>query len=318
VPKRVLVTGAAGFIGSSAVDALLARGDEVVGLDNFDSYYEPATKRRNLAHATAAFPERFTLVEGDVRDAELVRRLCTERKFDAIVHLAALAGVRASIGNARDYFDVNVLGTIALLDAARDTGVANFVFASSSSVYGGTDESSFVESAACDRPLAPYPASKRAVELLGHSYHHVHALNFTALRFFSVYGPRCRPDLMAHKLLTSLVHGHEIELFGADMRRDFTYIDDIVAGVISAVDKPLGYALINLGRGEPIQLLDFIRTLEELSGARARLRAAPKPSADASHTCADIQLARTLLGYAPRTSLRDGLGKLWTWYCSEQ
>jgi UDP-glucuronate 4-epimerase len=318
VPKRVLVTGAAGFIGSSVVDALLARGDEVVGLDNFDSYYEPAIKRRNLAHASATFPERFSLVPGDVRDQHVVQRLCAEHQFDVIVHLAALAGVRASMGNARDYFDVNVLGTIGLLDAARDTRVSNFVFASSSSVYGSTDASSFVESAACDRPLAPYPASKRAVELLGHSYHHVHQLNFTALRFFSVYGPRCRPDLMAHKLLTSLVHGREIELFGADLRRDFTYIDDIVAGVVSAVDKPQGYALINLGRGEPIQLLDFIRTLEELSGARARLRAAPKPSADASHTCADIHLARTLLDYAPRTSLRDGLGKLWTWYCSEQ
>ena len=318
MPKRVLVTGAAGFIGSAVVDALLARGDTVVALDNFDAYYDPAVKRRNLAPAARAFPERLRLVEGDVRDVELVRRLCGGERLDAIVHLAALAGVRASIGNARDYYDVNVLGSIALLDAARDAQIGNFVFASSSSVYGASTESSFVETAACDRPLAPYPASKRAIELLGYSYHHLHGLQFTALRFFSVYGPRCRPDLMAYKLLTSLVHGREIELFGADLRRDFTFIDDIVAGVLRAVDTPLGYAVINLGRGEPIQLLDFIRTLEELSGARAHLRAAPKPSADASHTCADIRLARTLLGYDPRTSLRDGLGKLWTWYCSAQ
>lgn len=314
MPKRVLLTGAAGFIGSSAVDALLARGDEVTALDNFDAYYDPALKRANLSHAARAGSGRYTLIEGDVRNTALIQRLCSERRFDAIVHLAALAGVRASIGNAADYFAVNVQGSIVLLDAARDSGVENFVFASSSSVYGASDAASFVETEACDRPLAPYPASKRTVELLGHSYQHLHRLNFTALRFFSVYGPRCRPDLMAHKLLTSLVDGREIELYGTDMRRDFTYIDDIVAGVLSAVDRPLGYAVINLGRGEPVMLLDFIRTLEELSGAKAHLRSAPKPSADASHTCADIRKARELLGYAPRTNLRDGLSQLWSWY----
>jgi UDP-glucuronate 4-epimerase len=296
---------------------LLARGDEVVGLDSFDAYYDPALKHRNLRRALAGDPSRFTLIEGDVRDVTLVQRLCTERGFDAIVHLAALAGVRASIGNAHDYFDVNVQGSIGLLDAARDHAVRNFVFASSSSVYGSTTASAFLETDPCDRPLAPYPASKRAVELLGYSYHHLHALNFTGLRFFSVYGPRCRPDLMAHQLLTSLVHGRTIELYGADLRRDFTYIDDIVAGIVSAVDRPLGYELINLGRGEPILLLDFIQTLEQLSGARAHLRNAPKPSADASHTCADIAKARRLLAYAPATSLRDGLSKLWAWYSSE-
>jgi UDP-glucuronate 4-epimerase len=318
VPKRVLVTGAAGFIGSATVYALLSRGDEVVGLDNFDGYYDPALKRANLRSAGSRPSSQFELVEGDVRDEALVRRLCSERRLDAIVHLAALAGVRASIGNAKDYFATNVMGSLVLLDAACEHGVGNFVFASSSSVYGGSAVSPFVETDPCDRPLAPYPASKRAVELLGHTYHHLHTLNFTALRFFSVYGPRCRPDLMAHKLLTSLVHGRVIELFGADMRRDFTYVEDIVAGVVSAVDRPLGYELINLGRGEPVLLLDFIQTLEELSGARAQLEAAPKPSADADHTCADIRKASALLDYAPSTSLREGLGRLWAWYCAEQ
>jgi UDP-glucuronate 4-epimerase len=316
VPKRVLVTGAAGFIGSAAVDALLARGDDVVGLDSFDQYYDPALKRRNLRGALAQ--ERFKLIEGDVRDAALVRRVFSEGAFDAVLHLAALAGVRASIGAADEYFSVNVQGSIQLLDAARDAGVKNFVFASSSSVYGATDSAVFVETAACDRPLAPYPASKRAVELLGHAYHHLHGLSFTGLRFFSVYGPRCRPDLMAHQLLTSIVHGRTIELFGGDLRRDFTFIDDIVAGVLSAIDRPLGYELVNLGRGEPILLGDFIRTLEELSEARAHLRSAPKPSADAKHTCADIGKARRLLDYAPKTPLKDGLGKLWEWYSAVQ
>jgi UDP-glucuronate 4-epimerase len=316
VPKRVLVTGAAGFIGSSAVDALLARGDDVVGLDSFDQYYDPSLKRRNLRGALEQ--PRFKLIEGDVRDGALVRRVLSDGAFDAVLHLAALAGVRASIGAADEYFSVNVQGSIQLLDAARDLGVKNFVFASSSSVYGASDAAVFVETAACDRPLAPYPASKRAVELLGHSYHHLHGLSFTGLRFFSVYGPRCRPDLMAHQLLTSIVHGRTIELFGGDLRRDFTFIDDIIAGVLSAIDRPLGYELVNLGRGEPILLGDFIRTLEELSGARAHLRNAPKPSADAKHTCADIGKARRLLDYAPKTSLKDGLGKLWQWYSEVQ
>lgn len=316
MPKRVLVTGAAGFIGSSAVDALLARGDAVVGVDNFDRYYDPELKRRNLRAALALGDARFKLIEGDVRDAALVRRVFSEGAFDAVLHLAALAGVRASIGAADEYFSVNVQGSITLLDAARDARIGNFLFASSSSVYGASDAESFVETMSCDRPLAPYPASKRAVELLGHSYHHLHGMNFTGLRFFSVYGPRCRPDLMAHQLLTSIVHGRTIELFGGDLRRDFTFIDDIVAGVVAAIDRPLGYELVNLGRGEPILLGDFIKTLEELSGARAHLRNAPKPSADARHTCAEIGKARSLLGYAPATSLRDGLQKLWQWYSS--
>jgi UDP-glucuronate 4-epimerase len=285
----------------------------VVGLDNFDPYYDASLKRRNLRDALQTGAARFALVEGDVRDAKLVHAVCAENAFDAILHLAALAGVRASIGAAQEYFSVNVQGSIGLLDAARDYGVGNFVFASSSSVYGASDASAFVETDACARPLAPYPASKRSVELLGHSYNHMHGLNFTGLRFFSVYGPRCRPDLMAHQLLTSIVHGRTIELFGGDLRRDFTFIEDIVAGILSAIDRPLGYELVNLGRGDSILLGDFISTLEQLSGARAHLRNAPRPSADARHTCADIGKARRLLDYAPKASLKEGLRKLWDW-----
>ncbi len=181
--KRILVTGAAGFIGSHAAEAFLARGDEVVGLDSFDAYYDPARKRSNVAEILRSpNAKAFTLVEGDIRDQALIERLCKERRFDAIVHLAALAGVRASIGQTKLYYDVNVNGTINLLDAARDTGVSCFVFASTSSVYGETEKVPFLETEACDRPLAPYPASKRAVELLGYAYNNVHQLNFTGLR----------------------------------------------------------------------------------------------------------------------------------------
>jgi UDP-glucuronate 4-epimerase len=313
-PKRVLVSGAAGFIGSSAVDALLDRGDHVVGLDNFDAYYEPARKRANL-HGAMAHADRFELVEGDVRDEALIQRLFTAQRFDAVLHLAGLAGVRASIGNARSYFEVNVQGSIHLLDASRAARVENFVFASSSSVYGSSPSEQFFESDACDRPLAPYPASKRSVELLGHTYHHLHGLSFTGLRFFTVYGPRCRPDLMAFKLLTSIGEGQPVELYDdGELRRDFTYIDDVTAAILLAIDRPLGYELINIARGVPVQLSDFVRMLEEISAARARLVSACRPAADASYTGASIDKARSLLGFEPRTDLREGLQRLWAWY----
>ncbi|HEX2675882.1 MAG TPA: NAD-dependent epimerase/dehydratase family protein, partial [Polyangiales bacterium] len=259
------------------------------------------------------------------RDEALIAGLCKERRFDGIVHLAALAGVRASIGQAKLYYDVNVNGTINLLDGARDTGVKSFVFASTSSVYGetdpvgnvaaGTPPTAFVETEKCDRPLAPYPASKRSCELLGFAYHNVHQLSFTALRFFTVYGPRNRPDMMAFKLLESITRGKQVPLYnGGNMRRDWTYVKDIAAGVVAAVDRPLGYEQINLGRGEPVVLLDFVRKLEALTGGKASTNDEPMPAADVSFTYADIGKARKLLGYAPQTSVDDGVRELWKWY----
>lgn len=297
------------------MDALLGRGDHVVGLDNFDAYYEPTRKRANLRRALAEHADRFQLVEGDVRDQALVQRLVDAQRFDAVLHLAGLAGVRGSIGNARPYFEVNVQGSIHLLDAARAAHVQNFVFASSSSVYGASPADMFLESDACDRPLAPYPASKRSVEMLGHAYHHLHGLAFTGLRLFSVYGPRCRPDLLAYKLLTSIGDGEPVELYdGGDLRRDFTYIDDVTAAILLAIDRPLGYEIINIGRGEPVPVRDFIRTLEEISATRARLVSAARPAADASYTGASIDKARSLLGYEPRTNYQEGLRRMWAWY----
>ncbi len=324
MPKRILVTGAAGFIGSNTVEALLARGDTVVGLDSFDAYYDPQLKRRNVAELRAAqahWPAgaAFELVEGDIRDEALVHRLCKQHRFDAIVHLAALAGVRASIGQAKLYYDVNVNGTIHMLDAARDHGVGSFVFASTSSVYGETDKVPFLETDPCDKPLAPYPASKRAVELLGYAYHNLHALNFTALRFFTVYGPRNRPDMMAHKLLDSITQGKSVPLYnGGELRRDWTFVKDIAAGIVAAVDRPQGYEIINLGRGEPVVLGDFVRVLEECAGGKAKLSNEPMPAADVTYTFADIAKARRLLGYAPQTSVREGVQALWQWYRGRQ
>jgi UDP-glucuronate 4-epimerase len=317
VAKTVLVTGAAGFIGSHVVDALARRGDRVVGLDNFDAYYDPARKRRNVADVSAALPspEAFELVEGDVRDRELVLRLFARCGFDAVVHLAALAGVRASIGQAAHYFDVNVGGTIHLLDASVEHHVAQFVFASTSSVYGDSSRLPFVENDACDRPLAPYPASKRSCELLGYSHHNLHGLSFTALRFFTVYGPRNRPDMMAHMLLESVSQGRPVALYeGGQLKRDWTFVGDIVAGVLAAVDRPLGYEIINLGRGEPVLLADFVAVVEELAGRKALLHDAPMPAADVRQTFANIDKAHCLLGYAPKVSVREGVARLWAWY----
>lgn len=314
--KCVLVTGAAGFIGSHTVEALLDRGDFVVGLDNFERCEDPRRKRRNItelkSHPRA---ERFVLCEADVRDADAVNALCQRYRFDAIVHLAALAGVRASIRHSRRYFDVNVNGSLCLLEAAKELGVPNFVFASTSSVYGDSDVRPFAESQACDRPLSPYAASKRAVELLGAAYHHLHQLNFTALRFFTVYGPRNRPDMMAYKLLESIVLGKRVPLYDrGNLRRDWTFVKDIARGIVAAVDCQLGYQVINLGRGDAVLLRDFVSTLEELAGGRANLVDEPAPAADMPHTHAQIDKARQLLGYTPATNVREGAQALWRWY----
>lgn len=323
--KRVLVTGAAGFIGSHTVEALLDRGDEVVGIDNFDAHdsqeagQQVRRKRTNLAeimrHPSA---DHFVMHELDVRDGQRVLRVCQQHQFDAIVHLAALAGVRTSIEHSRRYFDVNVNGSLCLLEAARETGVGNFVFASTSSVYGESDATPFMETQTCDRPLSPYSASKRSVELVGAVYSHLHKLNFTALRFFTVYGPRNRPDMMAFKLLESITRGKRVPLYnGGNLRRDWTYVKDIAKGIVSAVDRSLGYEVINLGRGEAVSLKDFVSTLEELAGGKANLSDEAAPLADVSHTHAWIGKARALLGYAPSTSVREGARELWHWYLSQ-
>ena len=223
--------------------------------------------------------------------------------------------MRYSIGRARLYTDVNISGSINLLEAAREIGATNFVFASTSSVYGNTKHLPFVETDPCNQPLAPYPASKKAVELMGYTYHHLHGLNFTALRFFNVYGPRGRPDMMPFIVTDSTVNQREIVLFdGGQMKRDWTYIDDIISGVIAALDKPLGYELINLGRGEPVLMTDFVEIIEGLVGHKAILSTPPAPLSEPKITFADINKAQRLLGYNPQTSLPAGLCKFWEWY----
>jgi UDP-glucuronate 4-epimerase len=310
------VTGAAGFIASHTTDALLARGDQVVGIDNLNDYYDPARKRANLAEIRerARDATRFEFRELDIRDRAALRELIASG-FDAIVHLAAMAGVRASVDNPWLYYDVNLTGTLNLLDAAREHGKPNFVFASTSSAYGATTVIPFIETDPSDRPLAAYAASKRAAEMLGFSYHHLHGLDFTALRFFTVYGPRGRPDMMAFKVLDSVRLGRDVPLYNnGQMHRDWTYVSDIVQGVVQAADRRLGYEVINLGRGEPVLLADFVQALEELAGKKAKLVPAPMMDADVAYTYADIGKAQRLLGYAPEVSVQEGVRRFWEWY----
>ncbi|MEW5989002.1 MAG: NAD-dependent epimerase/dehydratase family protein [Chloroflexota bacterium] len=313
---KVLVTGAAGFIGSHLAERLLRRGDEVIGLDNFNDYYDPARKRTN-ERLLLAYPN-FRMVEADVRDRPFLFDLFAQERFEAVAHLAALAGVRAAIENPALYVEVDFNGTQHLLDAARAAGVGNFVFASTSSVYGDTRQIPFVESDPCDRPLQPYAAAKRAAEILGYTYHHLFGLNFTVIRFFTVYGPRGRPDMMAYLVADSITKGTQIPLYeGGLMYRDWTFVDDITAGVAAALDRPLGYEIINLGRGEPVLLNDFVRLIEELAGRKANLVARPKPAADVERTYADVSKARRLLGYNPQVSVGEGVAAFWEWYRSQ-
>ena len=314
--RHVLVTGAAGFIGSHASVALLARGDRVTGLDNFDSYYDPARKRANVAELEREAPGApFELVTGDLRDRALITRLFAERRFDAVVHLAAMAGVRASVADPVTYYDVNLGGTLTLLEAARAHGCRRFVFASTSSVYGSTTRVPFREDDPADRPLAPYPAAKRAAELLGHAYHHLHGVSFTALRFFTVYGPRGRPDMLTYKLIDALRTRQPLELYdGGRMTRDWTFVSDTVAGIVAAVDAELGYEVVNLGRGEPVLVSRYLEEFERISGRTVPYREAPRPEADVEITHADIEKARRLLGYEPRVSVEEGARRTVEWY----
>jgi UDP-glucuronate 4-epimerase len=311
----VLVTGNAGFIGSHLVERLLDQGHEVVGFDNFDPFYDPAVKRRNLA--TALAHPRFTCVEGDLRRRDQVEALFAGRRINRIFHGAARAGVRPSLKDPLLYEEVNVRGTLHLLDAAVRHGVTNFVFASSSSVYGEQKKVPFAETDPVDNPISPYAATKKAGELMCYTYHHLYGLPMTCLRFFTVYGPRQRPEMAIHAFTRAIVRGEPLSLYGdGSARRDFTYIDDIIAGVLAALDRPHPYEIINLGESETIEVREVIARLERIVGKPAVVRTLPAEPGDVPVTYADVRKARALLGYIPSTPVEAGLNRFVEWYQS--
>jgi UDP-glucuronate 4-epimerase len=312
----VLVTGNAGFIGSHLTERLLALGHSVVGFDNFDPFYDPAIKRKNLS-AVLSHP-RFTFVEGDLRRRDQVDALFVGRRIDRIFHGAARAGVRPSLKDPLLYEEVNVRGTLHVLEAAVRHGVGNFVFASSSSVYGEQKKVPFAESDPVDHPISPYAATKKACELLCFTYHHLSRMPVTCLRFFTVYGPRQRPEMAIHAFTRAILSGQPLNLFGdGSAQRDFTYIDDIIAGVVAALDRAHPFEVINLGESQTIALRDVIARLERLLGKSAVVNALPAEPGDVPITYADVTRAAALLGYKPATPIDDGLARFVAWYRAE-
>jgi UDP-glucuronate 4-epimerase len=305
--KRVLVTGGAGFIGSHVVTALLKRGDEVSIVDNFDPFYPERLKRR-------ALPKDARLFEGDIRDQEAMHDAFASAKPDVVIHLAALAGVRPSLERPAAYMDVNVRGTACVLEAAREAGTRRFILGSSSSVYGAHATPPFEETARVDAPESPYAASKVASEVLARTFHNLYSLEIAALRFFTVYGPRQRPDLAIHKFSRRMLKGEPIPFFGdGTSSRDYTWVDDIVQGVLAACDVPLTWDVINLGGARTTSLADLVRLLEEALGVKAILDRKPWQPGDMPLTSADVTHAGEVLGYAPKTAIRDGLRKFADW-----
>jgi UDP-glucuronate 4-epimerase len=313
---RILVTGGAGFIGSHLVDRLLARGDEVAVLDNFDDFYDPAIKRRNLA-AASRHP-KFRLFEADLRDAAAVRAALQATRPEKIVHLAAQAGVRPSLQRPQHYVDVNVTGTLHLLQAMVESGCRRLVYGGTSSVYGASGKPPFTESDPADRPVSPYAATKRAAELLCHTRHAIHGLRVTVLRFFTVYGPRQRPEMAIHKFARLMLAGEPIQRFGdGGSVRDYTYVDDILDGVVKAADHDEGYGTYNLGESETHTLTELIELLAKELGVAARVEGQPDQQGDVPATCADITRSRAILGYAPRVPLREGIRRFVAWLRQE-
>ncbi len=309
-----LVTGAAGFIGSHLVDHLLARGEQVIGLDNFVSYYDPARKRRNLA-AALAHPN-FTLIEGDIRDSALVAETFARYRPRAVAHLAAMPGPRPSIANPQLYEAVNVGGSVVMLEQASRAGVANFVLASTSSVYGKTSQIPFREDDPTNRPLSPYAATKKAAEVLAYTFHSLYGMPISVVRFFTVYGPRGRPDMTPYLFVERMVRRQPITLFngGENLFRDYTYIDDIIAGLLNALDRPQPYEIFNLGHSQPVEMRRFVALLEAITGYQAQIEVQPLPATEPPLTYADTTKAHQLLDFAPQVTIEEGLERFWAWY----
>ncbi|HVM61819.1 MAG TPA: GDP-mannose 4,6-dehydratase [Verrucomicrobiae bacterium] len=308
---NVLVTGGAGFIGSHVVERLLDRGDRVTVIDDFNDFYDPSVKRRNVA----AFAGRVRMVEADICDQAKVRDLFLREQVETIVHLAARAGVRPSLANPQLYLQVNVVGTQNLLELAREFGVTKFVFASSSSVYGTSQPVPFREDMGPLQPISPYAATKLADEALCHVYHHLCGLDVACLRLFTAYGPRQRPDLAIHKFTSAIWRGQPVEMYGdGTTARDYTYVDDVVQGFVACLDREVGFEVINLGESRTVELRELVRLIETAVGKKAHLRRLAEQPGDVPITYADISKAKRLLGYNPRVDIEEGIRRFVEWF----
>lgn len=317
--KKVLVTGGAGFIGSHVAEFLLDRGDDVVIVDEMNDYYDITIKEMNLEllrNKVKGMPEgRLKIYKGDICDEEFMLNLFENERPEWVCHMAARAGVRPSIQDPYIYIHSNIRGTTNLMELSHKFNVKNFVFASSSSVYGGSQSTYFSEEENVDNPVSPYAASKKACELLSYTYHHLYNLNISALRFFTVYGPRGRPDMAPFKFIDRVSRGLELQQFGdGSSSRDYTYISDIVDGIIRAIDRPHPYEVFNLGKGNGTSLKDFIDLVQKHVGKEANIKVMPDQPGDVPYTCADVSKAYRLLGYKAKVSFEEGIKRTAHWY----
>jgi UDP-glucuronate 4-epimerase len=309
---RVLVTGVAGFVGTALAMHLLEQGDSVSGVDNFCDQYDPRIKRHSANRLMRNGVDVQTL---DIRDREGLLALVRAQHYDCVVHLAGLSNVRRSVDDPASYVDVNVGGTANVLEASRLGGIGHVVLASTSSVYGDSDQVPFTEMQSTDRPLAPYPASKKAAEVLLHGYHNAYGLDSTVVRLFNVYGPGGRPDMMPFRIAAALSLGRPIRLYGNGIvRRDWTYIDDVACGLRAIVHACRGYEILNLGLGRPLSMREFVAIAERITGQHAVIENAPLPRTEPSTTFADMTKTKSVLHYAPTTGVEQGFKALWAWY----
>ena len=313
----ILVTGGAGFIGSHVCEKLIASGKNVVCVDNFNDYYDPRQKRDNIKELLKN--QSFILEESDILDMPNMDEIFNKHKITEVIHLAARAGVRPSLKEPLLYFDVNVKGTILLLEMSRKYGVSNFIFGSSSSVYGDRNKVPFNEEDPTESQISPYASSKKFGELICRTYSELYGLNITCLRFFTVYGPRGRPDMAPFKFLDSIIHDKEIQMYGdGSTERDYTYVADIVDGILAALDRKLRYEIINLGNSDPVSLREFIGIIESIAGKKAKIVQVKMPLGDVQRTCADITKAQQMLAHNPKTDIKEGMKKFSDWYRNQR
>jgi UDP-glucuronate 4-epimerase len=317
--STILVTGGAGFIGSHLCEHLLSDGIKVICLDNFDSFYDPNIKIKNVEGITEKFTDLFDLFTGDIRNPEHLKGIFQKTKVDFVVHLAARAGVRPSIVDPLLYQDVNIRGTIVLLEACKAYGIKNFIFASSSSVYGENQRVPFTEEDLDIQPISPYGATKRAGELLCYSYHYLYGMNIACLRIFTAYGPRQRPEMAIHKFTRFIDQGEKIPIFGdGSSRRDYTYIDDLIEGILGVIRHHKGFEVYNLGESQTTSLIELIRLIEEAFGKKANIEMLEPQPGDVSITYADITKAKRMLKYQPKVKMGEGIRRFVEWYKAQR